>query len=135
MGTASASGLDPAAVHAFGFNPICTAGTYTRRDAGCFDLHDDLAVLGVSGDGIHSHEQFTEQHNINYPLLSDTGTDVAEQYGVVREVYEGTRRVHQRAAFTVDDTRPLRVVTAIDADSSDDIDLGPINDVLLELRG
>ena len=121
--------------YSFDFNPICTAGICALRDAEFFDLHDDLAVLGISGDGVHSHERFAEEHGINYPLLSDTGKDVAEQYGVVREEYEGMRRVHQRAAFVVDDARTVRFVTAIDADSPADIDLGPINDVLVDLRG
>jgi peroxiredoxin len=121
--------------YAFDFNPICTEGMCALRDAEFFDLYDDLVPLGVSGDGIHSHEQFAEQHDINYPLLSDTGKDVADQYGVIREEYEGMRRVHQRAVFVIDDSRTVRFVTTIDADSPDDIDLGPINDVLRDIRG
>ena len=121
--------------YTFDFNPVCTAGMCALRDAEFFELYDDLVALGVSGDGIHSHERFAEQHDINYPLLSDTGKDVAEQYGVIREEYLGMRRVHQRAAFIIDDTRTIRFATAIDADAPDDIALGPINDVLQDLRG
>lgn len=121
--------------YTFDFNPICTAGMCAVRDAEFFDLYEDLVPLGVSGDGIHSHEQFAAQHEINYPLLSDTGKDVAEQYGVVREEYEGMRRVHQRAVFVVDDTRTVRFAIVVDADSPEDIDLSPINDVLQGLLG
>lgn len=120
--------------YSFDFNPICTAGMCALRDAEFFELYDDLVALGVSGDGLFSHEQFAEQHDINYPLLSDTGKDVADRYGVVRAEYEGMRRVHQRAAFIIDDSRTIRFVAVVDADSPDDIDLGPINDVLQELR-
>ncbi|GGI99982.1 peroxiredoxin [Halobellus salinus] len=117
------------------FNPICTAGMCAVRDAEFFDLYEDLVPLGVSGDGVHSHKQFATQYSINYPLLSDTGKDVAEQYGVVREEYEGMRRVHQRAVFVVDDTQTVRFATVVDADSAGDIDLGPINDTLQDLLG
>jgi len=121
--------------YAFDFNPVCTEGMCSLRDAEFFEYYDDLQLLGVSGDGIHSHEQFAARHDINYPLLSDTGKDVAEQYGVVREEYEGMRRVHQRAVFIIDDTRTVRFVETIDADSPDDIDLRPLNDAMRELRG
>lgn len=121
--------------YTFDFNPICTEGMCALRDAEFFEFYDDLAVLGISGDGIHSHEQFADQHDINYPLLSDTGKDVAEQYGVIRDEHDGMRRVHQRAVFVIDDTRTIRFATAIEADSPDDIDLTPINDVLTDLRG
>jgi peroxiredoxin Q/BCP len=120
--------------YAFDFNPICTAGMCALRDAEFFALYDDLAVLGVSGDGIHSHERFAEHHDINYPLLSDTAKDVADQYGVVREEYEGMRRVHQRAVFVIDDSRTVRFATTMDAASPEDIELGPINDVLRDLK-
>jgi peroxiredoxin len=98
-------------------------------------VYDDFSLLGISGDGIHSHEQLADQHDINYPLLSDTAKDVAEQYGVVSEKYDGMRRVHQRAAFIIDDTQTIRFVAVIEADSPADIDLSEINDVVKELRG
>ena len=120
--------------YTFDFDPICTAGMCAVRDAEFFDLYEDLVPLGVSGDGIHSHEQFAAQHRINYPLLSDTAKDVGEQYGVVREEYEGMRQVHQRAVFVVDDTGTVRFATVVEADAPEDIDLGPINDVLHDLR-
>jgi len=120
--------------YAFDFDPICTEGMCSLRDAEFFEFHDDLVMLGVSGDSIHSHEQFAEQHDINYPLLSDTGKDVAEAYGVVREEHEGMRRVHRRAIFLIDDEQIVRFVAAIDADSPDDIDLNPVNGALQRLR-
>lgn len=120
--------------YAFDFNSICTAGMCALRDAKFFEFYDDLVALGVSGDGIHAHERFANEHNIGYPLLSDTGKDIGEQYGVIREELDGMRRVHQRAAFVIDDTRTVRFVATIDADSPEDIELGPINDVMAKLR-
>ena len=45
------------------------------------------------------------------------------------------RRVHRRAVFLIDDTRTIRFVAAIEAESPDDIDLNPLNEVLADLRG
>lgn len=121
------------AFYAFDFNPICTEGMCSLRDAEFFELYDDLAVLGVSGDGIHSHEEFAQQHNINYPLLSDTAKDVAEKYGVLNQEYNGMRRVHQRAIYLIDPSRTIRLSAEIQADSPDDIQLSPINEALRQL--
>jgi len=119
--------------YAFDFDPICTEGMCALRDAEFFEFYERLVPLGISGDGIHSHERFASEHDINYPLLSDTGKDVAERYGVVREDYEGMRHVHKRALFVIDETRTVRFSTVIDADEPADIDLAPINDVLQDL--
>ena len=121
--------------YAFDFNPVCTGGMCALRDAEFFEFYDDLAILGVSGDGVHAHERFADQHDINFPLLSDTSKEVAEQYGILRAEHDGMRRVHKRAVFLIDDTRTVRFATTIDAEEPADIDLDPINGVLRELRG
>lgn len=51
------------------------------------DLRDNLSrlnatVLGVSPDGLASHEKFREDHGLNFPLLADEDHAVAELYGV-----------------------------------------------------
>ena len=88
---------------------------------------------GGSGGWIRSRGQLAPQHDANHPLLSDAGTDVADRYGVGREDYDGTRRVHQRTVLIVDDTRTTRGSSAIEDESPDSIDLNPISDVLREL--
>ncbi len=50
------------------------------------DLRDNLStldavVLGVSPDGIESHEQFIKDHGLNFPLVSDEDHSLAERYG------------------------------------------------------
>ena len=69
--------------YAFDFNPICTEGICSLRDTEYFQFEPDMELLGVSGDGVYSHRQFAEQHDINFPLLADTDKRVAEQYDVV----------------------------------------------------
>jgi peroxiredoxin Q/BCP len=38
-------------------------------------------VLGVSPDGVASHEKFRDKYDLNFPLLSDPDHAVAEAYG------------------------------------------------------
>lgn len=42
-------------------------------------------VLGVSKDSQQSHEKFCDKHGIEFPLLLDTDTKIAEAYGVLKE--------------------------------------------------
>lgn len=41
-----------------------------------------VKVLGVSPDGIPSHERFTERQELNFPLLADEEKEAANAYGV-----------------------------------------------------
>ena len=120
--------------YAFDFNPICTEGICSLRDIEYFQFEPDVELLGVSGDGVYSHQQFAEQHDIDFPLLADTDKRVAEQYDVVREDYEGMKHVHQRAIYLVDPDREIRFVTAVEVDSPEDIDLGPVLATVRDLR-
>jgi peroxiredoxin len=120
--------------YAFDFNPICTEGICSLRDTEYFQFEPDMELLGVSGDGVYSHHQFADQHDINFPLLADTDKRVAEQYDVVRADYEGKKHVHQRAIYLVDPDRTIRFVTAVDVDSPEDIDLTPVLATVRELR-
>ncbi len=62
----------------------------TREACG---FRDDLAklnslraqVLGVSTDSVASHKKFTEQYQLNFPLLSDPEMTVSQAYGVWQE--------------------------------------------------
>ena len=120
--------------YSFDFNPICTAGTCSLRDAELLQFEDDLAILGVSGDGIYSHEQFAEQHSMNYPLLSDTSKRVGESYGVLHESYEGMAKVHQRSLFLIDPDRTVRLSVSVDVEDPEDIDIKPLVDSIREIR-
>jgi peroxiredoxin len=118
--------------HAFDFNPVCTAETCSLLDAEFFTFRDDLAVLGVSGDGVYSRRQFAAQEAINYPLLSDTDGSVAEAYGALADEFEGTKRVPRRSSFLIDTDRTVALSAAVDADGPDDIGLTPLNDAITE---
>lgn len=121
--------------YSFDFNPVCTEGMCALRDSEFFEFEEDLAVLGVSGDGVYSHQQFADQHTIGFPLLSDTSKEVAEDYDVVHGDYEGMKRVHQRALYLIDPDRRVRFATAVDVDSPEEIDLSPVVERVRSIRG
>ena len=57
----------------------------------------DAVVVGISGQDVESHREFTSNHGLTVPLLADPDKAVARRYGVTRPVL-GT----QRATFIVD---------------------------------
>jgi peroxiredoxin Q/BCP len=78
--------------------PVCTRQFCSYRDRS-----DDLAALdatlvGISGQDVESHRDFTSHHGLTVPLLADPDKAVARAYGVTRPVL-GT----QRATFVVDE--------------------------------
>jgi peroxiredoxin len=121
--------------YAFDFNPVCTSGMCSLRDAEFLQLEDDLAVLGISGDGPYSHHQFAEDHNINYPLLADTGREVGAAYDVLLDSFEGSDRIHQRSAFLVDPDRTVRLAIEIDADDPIEVSAEPLVEAIRSVRG
>jgi len=121
--------------YAFDFNPVCTAGTCSLRDAEFLQFEEDLAILGVSGDGTYSHERFSEEHRMNYPLLSDTSKRVGEKYGVLLDNYEGMEEIHQRSLFLIDPDRTVRLAISVDVESPEEVELGPLVDSIREIRG
>lgn len=62
--------------------PGCTAEACSIRDG--YDSLSALGytVIGISKDAPASHLKFREKHNLNFILLSDTGTEVNQTFGV-----------------------------------------------------
>jgi thioredoxin-dependent peroxiredoxin len=59
----------------------------TTQACGFRDVHEglerhDTVVLGVSLDALDAHEKFSARHGLPFPLLSDSGREVSEAYGV-----------------------------------------------------
>lgn len=61
-------------------------------------------VLGVSPDDLDSHQQFARNHQLPFPLLSDTDHRVAEAYGAWGEKrnYGKTYQGLIRSTFIID---------------------------------
>lgn len=62
-------------------------------------------VLGVSKDSLKSHGNFRKKHDLNFPLLSDADSDVAERYGVWKEksMYGKAYMGIERTTFVIDE--------------------------------
>jgi peroxiredoxin Q/BCP len=85
------------------FTPVCTKQFCSYRDDG--DRIEALGVpmLGISPQSVESHERFTEEHDLNVPLLSDPDKRTARAYGVV-----GPGGFIRRAIFLVDPDGVIR---------------------------
>ena len=86
------------------FTGVCTTEMCTFRDRS--DRLNSLKaqVLGISVDGAFSQKVFSDQNNLNFPLLSDFTRQVVNQYDVALPNFAGMEGyvAAQRAVFVVD---------------------------------
>ena len=75
---------------------VCTKQFCSYRDRGEQIEGLDAEVVGVSPQGIESHEKFIADNDLNVPLVADEGLEVADAYGIKL----GTAL--RRAVFIVD---------------------------------
>jgi len=75
------------------FTSGCTVEAQRFRDD--YGLYEGkgAAVIGVSLDTKESHAKFSEKHDLPFPLLSDSGKEVAKAYGVLGLGGLSTKRV------------------------------------------
>lgn len=77
--------------------PVCTKQFCSYRDRNDDMASLDATIVGISGQDVESHRDFTDHHELTVPLLADPDKSVARLYGVTRPVL-GT----QRATFIID---------------------------------
>ncbi|MCK4408661.1 MAG: peroxiredoxin [Candidatus Eisenbacteria sp.] len=69
----------------------CTHEARALRDA-LGDLTKRSAVImGVSTDGVESHERFATNNELTFPLLADSDGKIAKAYGVLRKTGRAAR--------------------------------------------
>lgn len=84
--------------------PGCTIEVCNFRDDYAQYQAYDVQLLGVSPDGIDSHQAFKTKFNLPFPLLADVGHKVCDLYDVWGEKvmfgnrFEGVRR----STFVID---------------------------------
>jgi len=83
--------------------PVCTKQfcSYAERPDEMRDL--PATVVGISAQGLESHQEFQSKHDIPVPLLADVDKSVAKSYGVTAPMV-GTRR----AVIVVDEDGVIR---------------------------
>jgi thioredoxin-dependent peroxiredoxin len=90
----------------------CTAQACGFRDAVPDFGKLGLTVIGVSKDGMKSHEKFAGKHGLTFPLASDEGSKVTEAFGawVKKSMYGRSYMGIERSTFLVDSTGKVRAV-------------------------
>ena len=84
------------------FTPVCTKQFCSYRDQG--EKLDSIGaeVLGISPQSVESHERFTEEKQLNVPLLADEDKRVSRAYGVL------AGSMVRRAIFVIDEEGVVR---------------------------
>ena len=84
----------------------CTTEACEFRDSWAAVRRRGAVVLGVSPDGVASHQKFKAKYQLPFPLLADTDHAVAEAYGAW-----GEKSMYGRKYFGI-----LRTTVLIDRD-------------------
>jgi peroxiredoxin Q/BCP len=89
--------------------PGCTIqGKSFTASKGDFDAAN-IAVLGVSEDGVESHKSFCNKFSFAIDLLADTGHELLKAVGVGQSEWKGNK-YWDRTTFVVDPSGVLRKV-------------------------
>ncbi len=70
---------------------VCTKQFCSYRDRADAFESLDATVVGISSQGLDSHQDFAAKHGLNVPLLADEDGEVAKAYGAHAPLI-GTRR-------------------------------------------
>jgi peroxiredoxin len=90
------------------FTPDCIGEWCSFRDYAWFDPEDGrVSVVGVSKSLPRTHEKFMGAFDIDFPLYSDPGLDVAEGFGVKYRAFKLVPR-SRRSCFLIDPDRTVR---------------------------
>jgi len=60
--------------------PVCTKQFCSYRDRGGDFASLNATVVGISAQGLESHEEFAAKFSLNVPLLADVDKEVASKY-------------------------------------------------------
>ena len=90
--------------------PGCTREACHFRDLGAQFAEVGASRLGISRDPVKKQAKFAEEHQFDFPVLSDTEGAVAAEFGVKRGLL-GKFMPVQRKTFVIDtDRRVLEVI-------------------------
>ncbi|RZH68233.1 peroxiredoxin [Natrinema altunense] len=112
------------------FSPSCTEELCSLRDLDLFGLQNDVSIVGVSTDTAFSHRAFAAQHDLGFPLVSDSDGSIAATYGVLEdELFGGHPDLARRSVFVLDGDRTIRYVWS-DEDPLQQPDLEEIREAI-----
>jgi thioredoxin-dependent peroxiredoxin len=92
--------------------PGCTTEACDFRDTAPRLKTAGAQVVGISADSPESHRKFTDKHELNFPLLSDSGNRVTRLYGVYKKksLYGREFMGIERTTFVIDREGVIRKV-------------------------
>ncbi|HCX32365.1 MAG TPA: peroxiredoxin [Rhodocyclaceae bacterium] len=87
--------------------PGCTAQACSLRDRNREIAAKGAAILGVSAQSGASHLRFSAKHDLNFPLLIDSGQKVARAYeaagGGLSAIARGLLGLNRRITYLIDE--------------------------------
>ncbi len=88
----------------------CTAEACGFRDVFPNFRATDAVVIGVSKDGVASHDKFKKKYELPFTLASDKESDMCERYGVwvEKSMYGRKYMGIERATFLLDEKGVIR---------------------------
>ncbi len=84
--------------------PYCTAEACAFRDTLPSFSDVGVTVIGVSRDSLESHEKFSDQFHLTFPLAVDEKGEVCKKFGVLKG------DVVERATFLIDGAGIIRAI-------------------------
>lgn len=92
--------------------PGCTKEACGFRDALSRIQRTNAVVLGVSLDGQASHQKFSANYNLPFPLLSDEDKTVSKAYGVYKQKSLYGRKFWgiERSTFVIDPAGTIKAM-------------------------
>ncbi len=90
----------------------CTKQACNLRDEYENLKMDEIAVIGVSGDDVESHQKFAQKYTLPFPLVADPDREILEKYGVWGEktLYGRISVGIKRTTFLIDEDGVIRGV-------------------------
>ena len=85
--------------------PGCTAQACNLRDNYSELQQSGYEVVGISGDGVKSHDKFANKYELPFTLMADEDKSINEAYGVWQEksMYGRTYMGTARTTFVLDE--------------------------------
>lgn len=90
------------------FSPVCSKQMCELDDIDLFQFEEAVTMFGISPDYVYSHREYSQQKELNFPLLSDPQFEVARAYGVYDGETDVTEPSVRRSMFLIDGDRRVQ---------------------------
>jgi len=90
-------------------SPVCTNEMCNFRDSLNDITNKNTQLIGISVDGPFANKMFTENHHLNFPILSDYKRQVISDYGIVMKDLAALKDYNaaKRSIFILDKNKKI----------------------------